>query len=132
VWPRPSAVVSAARRGVAQEENREHRIEQPHMFHGMACFLATITARLLRRVLGARNPSLRPIVADRGEGVTGVGVAAGGSTGGDGSADGTLRAAASASVTPIRWAKACEDRLGASPNVRRVACSTTSRSYDTA
>jgi hypothetical protein len=60
-------------------------------------------------------------VAERGERV------AGGSTRGDGFSGGTTRAVASASVTPIRWANACKDRLGASPSVRSVACSTTSR-----
>jgi hypothetical protein len=119
-------VVRAARRGVAQEEDREGRIDQPHMFYGMTCFLATITARLLNRVLGARDPSFRPIVAERGEHVAGVGAARDGSAGGDDSSGGATRAAASASVTPIRRANACKERLGVSPRGRRVACSTTS------
>jgi hypothetical protein len=120
-------VVRAARLGVAQEEERQGRIDQPHMFHGMACFRATITARLLKRGLGALEASCRPIVAERGERAAGVGAAAGGAIGGDGASGGTTRAAASASVTPIRWANACKDRLGASPRTRSVACSPTSR-----
>jgi len=119
-------VVRAARIGVTQEEDRQGRIDQQHIFHGMAFFLATITARLLKRVLGALDPSFRPIMAERGERVAGVGAAVGGSTGGDGSSGGTTRAAASASATPIRWVNACKDLLGASPRVRSVACSTTS------
>jgi hypothetical protein len=120
-------VVSAARIGVAQEEGRQRRMDQQHIVHGMACFLATITARLLKRVLGALDPAFRPVVAEREEGVAGVGAAAGGSAGGDDSAGGTARAVTSASVTPLRWANAYKARLGASPRVRSMACSTTSR-----
>ena len=119
-------VVRAARIGVTQEEDRQGRIDQQHIVHGMACFRATLTARLLKRVLGALDPSCRPIVAERGERGAGVGAAAGGSTRGDGSSGGPTRVAASASVTPRRWANACQDRLGASPRVRSVACSPTS------
>jgi hypothetical protein len=115
-------VVGAARRGLAQEEDREDSIDEPHMFHGMASFLATIIARLLKRVLGARDAPFGAVVATRGEAAAGLGAAAG-----DGSAGGTTRAAASASVTPIRWASSCQDRLGASPRARRAAGSTTSR-----
>src|SRR5512132_1319131 len=114
-------IVSAARVRVAQEEDREDGIDEQHIFHRMACFLATITARLLKRVLGALDAPFRPIVANRGE------EAGLGATVGDGSTVGTTRPAASASVTPIRWASSCKDRLGASPRARRVACSTTSR-----
>ena len=114
-------VMGAARVGVAQEEERQRRIDQQHIVHRMAFFLATITARLLKRVLGALDTSFRPIVAERGERV------AGGSTRGAGFSGGTIRAVASASVTPRRWANACKDRLGASPRGCRVACSTTSR-----
>jgi hypothetical protein len=120
-------VVRAAGRGVAQEEDGERRVDPQHIFHRLAFFLTTITARLLKRVLGARDPSFRPIVAERGEGVAGVGAVPGGATGDESSADGTTRAAASALVTPRRWANACKDRLGASPRACSVACSTTSR-----
>jgi hypothetical protein len=119
-------IVSAAPVSVAQEEDHPRRIDQPHMFHGMACFLATITARLLKRVLGARDAPLCPILPTRGEGAAGVGAAAGVLAGGGGSAGGTTRVAASASVTPIRWANACKERQGASPRTHRVAFSTTS------
>ena len=104
-------VVSAARIGVAQEEECQGCIDQQHIVHGLALLRATITAPLLKRVLGALDPSCRPVVAKRGERVSG----------------GPTRAVASAAVTPLRWANACKDRLGASPRVCRVACSTTSR-----
>jgi hypothetical protein len=120
-------VVGAARIGVAQKKDGEGGIDQQHIFHRMAFFLATITARLLKRGLGALEAPFRPIVAKRGEAAAGRGAATGGSAGGAGSAVGTTRAAASASVTPRRWANSCTDRLGASPRVRRVACSTPSR-----
>ena len=114
-------VVRAARRGGAPEAERQCRIDQPHMFHGRACLLAPITARLLKRVLGALETSFRPVVAARGE------RAADGSPRGEGFSGGPTRAAASASIIPRRWANACKDRLGASPSGCRVACSTTSR-----
>ena len=69
---RDPLVMGAARVGVAQEENREDGIDEQHMFHGMACFLATITARLLKRVLGARDAPFRPVVAKRGEAAAGA------------------------------------------------------------
>ena len=66
-----------------------------------------------------RAMPFRPIVAERG-GVAGVGAATGGSTGDDSSADGNKsRAAASASVTPRRWANARKDRLGHPPGMQR-------------
>jgi hypothetical protein len=99
---------------------------EPYLYN-TTFFRATIPARLLKRVLGAREASCRPIVAERGARAAGVGAAAGGAPGGGGSAGGTTRAAASASVTPLRGANACTDRLGASPRARRVACRPTSR-----
>jgi hypothetical protein len=99
---RDPLVVGATPVGVAQKEDREGGIDQQHIFHRMACFLATITACLLKRVLGARDAPFRPIVAKRGEAAAGLGAAAGDSAGGDGAAVGTTRAAASAAVTPRR------------------------------
>jgi hypothetical protein len=66
-------VMDAARVDVAQEETRERRIDQPHMFHRMALFLATITARLLKWILGALDAPFGPIVAERGEAGAGAG-----------------------------------------------------------
>ena len=120
-------VVRAAPVRVAQEEDRQHRMDQQHIVHGMACVLATRTARLLKRVLGALDAPFGPIRPNRGEGAAGGGAAAGGRAGGTGSAGGTTRVAAAAAVTPRRWANACTARQGASPRARRVAFRTTSR-----
>jgi hypothetical protein len=120
-------VVDTARLGVTQKEDREHRVDQQHMFHRLACFLTTITARLFKRVLGARDAPFRAIVATRGAGDARTGAAAGSSAGGGSSPVGTTRAAASASVTPTRCASSCQERLGASPSVRSVPCSTPNR-----
>jgi hypothetical protein len=124
---RDPLIMRATGIGVTQKEDRECGVDQQHVFDRVAFFLAAITARLLIRILPTLDTSFRPIVAKRGEGVAGVGAAAGGSTGGDGSSGGTTRAAASASVTAIRWANAGKDRLGASPRVHSVVWSTTSR-----
>jgi hypothetical protein len=118
--------VRAARVGDAQEEDREGGSMRQHIFHGRACFLATIRARLLKRGLGGRDAPLGAIVATRGEEAAGDSAAAGGLVGDPGSSVGMTRAAASASVPPIRRASSYKNQLGASPRARRVACSTTS------
>jgi hypothetical protein len=53
--------VRAAGIGGAQEEERQGRMDQHPMFHGIACFLATITARLLKRVLGVLRRRAVPL-----------------------------------------------------------------------
>jgi hypothetical protein len=118
-------VMGAARVSIAQEEAREHGVDQQHVFHRVALFLAAIIARLLSRILGAPDAPFRPIVAKRGE--TGTGAGAGGSAGVDGSSVAATRAAASASVTPMRVARSFKERAGASPSVRIAACRTTNR-----
>jgi hypothetical protein len=90
-------------------------------------FLTAITARLLKRILGALDAPFGPIVAKRGEGAAGAGAAAGGADVVGGPSIGTIMAATSASATPRRCANACTDRVGASPSVRRVARRTTKR-----
>jgi hypothetical protein len=119
--------VGAAGIGLTQKEDRECGVDQQHVFHGVAFFLAALTARLLSRILGALDASFRPIVAKRGK----VGAEAGAATGGSdvvGSpAVGTTMAAASASAIPRRCANAVKDRLGASPSARRVVRRTTKR-----
>jgi hypothetical protein len=119
--------VGAASVSVTEQEDRERRVDQPHVFQRVTRFLAAIRARWLSRILGALEAPFGPIVAKRGAGAAGVGATAGRRAGGPSSAVGTTRAAASASVTPIRWATACQDRLGVSPKARRVACSTPHR-----
>ena len=120
-------IVGAASVSVTEKEDRERRVDQQHVFQRVTLFLAAIIALLLSRILGALDAPFGPIVAKRGEGAAGVGATAGRRAGGTGSAVGTTRAAASASVTPIRWANACKDRLGVSPKARSVACSTPNR-----
>ena len=107
-------IVGAADIGVTQKEDRERRVDQQHVFHRVAFFLAAITARLLSWILGAPDAPCGASMAKRGE--------AGGSVGVGGPSVGTTRAAASAAATPMRCANAVTDRVGASPSVRRVAC----------
>jgi hypothetical protein len=118
-------IVGATGVGVTQKENYERSIDQQHVFDRVAFFLATITARLLSRILGAPDAPFGPIVAKRGAAGTGAGP--GGSAGVGGPAIGTTRAAASASVTPMRVASSRKERAGASPRVRSAACRTTNR-----
>jgi len=119
-------IVGAAGRGLTQQENRAHGIDQQHVFDCVALVLAAITARLLSRILGALDAPFGPIMAKRGE--TGTGTAAvGRSDGGDDPSVGSTIAAAAASATPRRVANAVKDRVGASPSVRSVARSTTKR-----
>jgi hypothetical protein len=117
--------MGAAGISVTQQEDHERRVDQRHVFHGMALLLAALTARLLSRILGAFDAPLRPVVAKRGE--AGAGVAAGGSVGVEGPAVGMTRAAALASATPRRFVKSCTARVGTSPRPRSVARSTTTR-----
>jgi hypothetical protein len=120
-------LVGAARvRGPANAA-RERGVAQPHVLPRVTRFLAAIIALGLRWSLGALAAPCGPSVAQRGEGAAGVGAAAGRRAGGLGSAVGTTRAAASAAVTPRRWAHAGKDRRGVSPQARRVACSTPHR-----
>jgi hypothetical protein len=120
-------IVGAAGRGLTQKENREGRVDQPHVFHRMVCFLTAITARLLSRILGALDAPFGAIVAKRGEAVADAGAAASGSDVPGSSSVGLTRAAASASVIPRRFAKAARDRVGASPSARSATRSTTKR-----
>jgi hypothetical protein len=109
--------------GVTQKEDHERRVDQQHVFHCMARFLAAITARLLNRILGALDAPFGPVVAKRGE----AGSDADRSDGGGDAGGGTTTAAASASATPRRCANAGTDRVGASPSARKVARRTTRR-----
>jgi hypothetical protein len=119
-------IVDAAGISLTEKETRERRIDQQHVFDCVALLLAAITARLLSRILGALDAPLGPIVAERGEAGAGTGTVDGSNTG-DASSVGATMAAASASATPRRWANAVNDRVGASPRVRNVACRITKR-----
>ena len=60
--------------GVAEQEDGEEGIASQDIFYRVILFLATITLRLFRRVLGADDAPLGPVMGTRGEaGLTGVG-----------------------------------------------------------
>ena len=112
--------MSTAAVGLAQKEDREEDSDEQDIFDGVVLFLAAITCGLLRRILGADDTPLRPVMGKRGE----AGVAAGAAAMGAGSSGrGVITMAASASETPKRWARAVSERAGASPRVRRAASS---------
>jgi hypothetical protein len=48
--------------GVTQKEDHEEGIDQQNIFYRMVLFLAAITLGLFNRVLGADDPSFRPIM----------------------------------------------------------------------
>jgi hypothetical protein len=98
-------------------------MDQQHIFHRMAFFLATLTARLLKRILGALDAPFGPIVSTSGE----AGAGAGGSAEVGGSGVDATMACTSASATPRRCANACTDPVGGSPSVRSVTRRTTQR-----
>jgi hypothetical protein len=117
--------------GLAEEEDREGGIDEQDVFDGMVFFLAALTVRLCSRVLGADDAPFRPVMGTRGDAGAAVGAAAtgaGSSTSGAGSStSGVTIAAAAASETPSRCARAARERVGASPRVRRAARSTGKR-----
>jgi hypothetical protein len=115
--------VGTASIGVTQTKDRQHGIDQPHVFHRVALFLTAITARLLSRILGTFDTPFGAIVPNRGE----AGACAGAAAGVGGSGVGATMACASASATPRRFASSCTDRVGASPRARSVPRRTTQR-----
>jgi hypothetical protein len=52
--------------GLTTKANREGRVEQQHVFDRVALFLTAITARLLRRILGAPDAPFSAIMPNRG------------------------------------------------------------------
>jgi hypothetical protein len=103
--------------GVAQKEDDEQGIDEQDIFDRVISFLAAITRFLFSSVLGADEAPFRPVMSKRGD----IGGAA---TGAGSSASGVTTAAAAASVTPSRCARALRERAGASPRVRSAASST--------
>src|SRR5262252_9311288 len=99
--------MGAAATGVTEKEDEEQGIHEQNIFDGVVLFLAALTCGLLRRVLGADNASFGPVMGKRGD--------SGGATGT------ATTAAASASETPSRWARAARERAGAAPRVRSAA-----------
>jgi hypothetical protein len=59
--------MDAAAVGVTEKEDGEQCVDQQDIFHRMVFFLAAITLGLFRRVLGADDASLRPIMGKRGD-----------------------------------------------------------------
>jgi hypothetical protein len=59
---RDAQIMDTAAVGVAQKEDEEERIDEQDIFDRVISFLAAITRGLLRRVLGADDPSFRPIM----------------------------------------------------------------------
>src|SRR5262245_43222073 len=106
--------------GIAQKEDREEDIDEQDIFDRVVLFLAAITCGLLRRVLGADDAPLCPVMGKRGASGVATGTA---TTGAGSSSTEPATEAASASVTPSRWARAVRERAGASPRVRRAASS---------
>src|SRR5262249_40406001 len=60
-------LMGAPRRGGPEKEDRQGRLDPPHVFARMACFLAAITARLLSRLLGTPDAPCGAIMANRPE-----------------------------------------------------------------
>src|SRR5215470_16281599 len=105
--------------GVAQKEDEEQGVDEKHIFYGMVFFLAAIIRGLFKRVLGAHDAPFGPVMGKRGE--SGAGVIS--------SSSGVTTAAASASETPRRWARAVRERAGASPRVRRAVSKAGKRTW---
>src|SRR5262245_30010419 len=121
---RDAQIMHTATVGVTEKEDREEGIHEQDVFDGVVLFLAAITCRLFRRVLGTDDTPFRPVMGKRGE----AGAAAGtGATGAGSSSSASTTVAASASATPSRWARAVRERAGASPRARTAASSTGKR-----
>jgi|SRR4030095_6766067 hypothetical protein len=58
-------IMDAAVIGVAQKEDREEGIDEQDIFDRVVLFLAALTFRLFRRVLGADDTPFRPVM-DKG------------------------------------------------------------------
>jgi hypothetical protein len=116
---RYSLIVGAAGISVTPQENRQGHFDQQQVFHGVACFLATITARRCNRVLRALDAPFRAIVPKREKAGTGVNAVAGRVDAVDDIGVGTPPAPAAASATLRRWANTFTDRVGASPCAQR-------------
>src|SRR5262245_20778647 len=123
---RDAQIMGAAAVRVAQKEDREEGIDQQDMFHRVISFLAAITRFLFSRVLGADDPSLRPVMGTRGESSAATGPTTSGTAV---SSSGATTVAASAAETPRRWARAARERAGASPRARSAASNTGNRTW---
>src|SRR2546425_4064052 len=97
--------------GVTEKEDDEQGIDEQDILDRVVSFLAAIIRGLFRRVLGADDTPLGPVMGKRGE----AGAAAGTATPGAGSsARGVTTPAASASPTPSRPASGLRQQERAS------------------
>ena len=111
---------------VTEKEDREQGIDEQDIFDRVVLCLAALTVRLFRRVLGADDAPFGAVMGKRGDAGAAIGTA---TTGADSSSSELTTVAASASETPSRWARAANERAGASPRVRRAANSTGKRAW---
>jgi hypothetical protein len=88
---RKAQIMDLATVGVAQKEDREQGIDEQDMFDGVVFFLAALTVRLFRSVVGADDAPCGPVMSKKGE----VGAAAGTGATGAGSSYGQKTHAAS-------------------------------------
>src|SRR5439155_402007 len=116
--------MDAAAVGRTQKEDGEQGIDQQDIFDRVVFFLAALTCRLCRRVLGADDAPFRPVMGTRGEAGAAAGTVA---TGAGSSSSGATMVVASASETPKRCVNAVRKRAGASPRLRSAASSTGKR-----
>src|ERR1700712_3588719 len=99
----------AAACGFAEEQNDQRRIDQKHILYRVILFLTTVTFRLFSRVLGADDPSFRPVMGKRGESCPAA--RAGGETTEGAVSAGVITPAVAA--RPRRPASAARQRAGA-------------------
>jgi len=116
----------AAARGIAEAEEDEPRIDEQDMLAGVVFVLAALTRGRCSRVVGADEAPLGAGMGTRGAAGAAMGTA---TTGAGSSSSGVPPVAASAAETPSRWARAANERAGASPRVRRAANSTGKRAW---
>src|SRR5689334_2655682 len=118
--------MEAAPGSFAEEEDEEQGIDQQDVLYGMVLLLAAVTLGLFSRVLGADNPTFRPVMRKRGAAGPATGAAAGQATDA-GCSSGALPSAPSG--TPSRCARAARERAGASPRARSAASNAGSRPW---
>src|SRR5690349_7929368 len=119
--------MDAAPGSVAEEQDDEQGIDQQDVLYGMVLLLAAVTLGLFSRVLGADNPTFRPVMRKkRGEACSAMGAQTGAAMD-EGSSSGA--ATSVRSETPSRCARAARERAGASPRVRSAASNAGSRTW---
>ena len=64
---RDAQIMHTATVGVTEKEDREEGVHEQDVFDSVVLFLAALTCRLFRRVLGADDAPFRPVMGKRGE-----------------------------------------------------------------